>query len=514
MSTYVFIDVSKKQEYIFKNNKLRDNILNSVLIKAITERSKPDILGDIGVSLSGFLDEEKYGKYEFVYSGGGNSIIEFQDESKADDFIEGYSMEVLVEHPDMELYISKVSGNEAEKLSEKEILELLDEKANKAKDSRKSQFRRWSYGVEKIDKIGKPVKRIDFKREKSSKARNYLWNSINESLKGTIIKTTSEMKDYKCADAEWSYIGVISIDGNKMGDMVKKTNGFRERAQLSEKIEEIYFNAVVEQFKELDSDISAEQTDKNKLQPIYITPIVMAGDDICIVMKADHALKVAAGIIKNIHKISGVKKEESEVLLRCMEGAEYLTACAGVSIVKAGYPFFEVVKNAESMCHEAKISIHRIKGIESCASFIDWNITQGSNLGGDIKPGYVKHGGYEEIYHIKPLRIDQKEPVENGIYSFDMAIKMAHRIKKGLEEKREDSKDYISGSTLQGIKKSMYSGKENYNLFFEMKNTDDIDSIADIISDELGMVCRTGLIRDEHTYTYILNDIIDMVECI
>ena len=37
MTAYVFIDVSRKQEYIFRHNQLRLNLYHSAVIKLLTE---------------------------------------------------------------------------------------------------------------------------------------------------------------------------------------------------------------------------------------------------------------------------------------------------------------------------------------------------------------------------------------------------------------------------------------------------------------------------------------------
>ncbi|HBC96774.1 MAG TPA: hypothetical protein DC034_08285, partial [Clostridium sp.] len=85
------IDVSQKQEYIYKDSKIIDNLYNSFIIKAVTEelsdldnknnKDNKDEKDENIVCLSKYLKELNV-KYSFVYSGGGNSILRF--ESKED----------------------------------------------------------------------------------------------------------------------------------------------------------------------------------------------------------------------------------------------------------------------------------------------------------------------------------------------------------------------------------------------------------------------------------------------
>ncbi len=52
MSAYVYIDVSQKQEFIYKTSKLKQNLYNSFIIKAVTER-----LTEEGKSLDDEIEE-------------------------------------------------------------------------------------------------------------------------------------------------------------------------------------------------------------------------------------------------------------------------------------------------------------------------------------------------------------------------------------------------------------------------------------------------------------------------
>ncbi|WP_054950079.1 hypothetical protein [Numidum massiliense] len=141
MATYAFIDVSQKQEFIYKHNKLRDNLYNSFIIKCVTEElpEPPEKL----ISLSRHLTRHFSEQVEFVYSGGGNSIVRFATKEQAEHFVRTYSGRVLRDYPDLELYISLVDDDEDEVVSvcggidgikEKKIRELLHEKADKLKD--------------------------------------------------------------------------------------------------------------------------------------------------------------------------------------------------------------------------------------------------------------------------------------------------------------------------------------------------------------------------------------------
>ncbi|PAD08949.1 hypothetical protein CHH76_11875 [Shouchella clausii] len=157
MKAYVLIDVSQKQEYIFKNTKLKDNLYNSAIIKAVTEK-KPDQYSNekipIPITLSGQLKKMRVSNVP-IYSGGGNSIIEFDSVNTAEKFVRGYSLEVIKAYPDLELYISTVSEEGLNFENFQELRRELDKKLDEIKDKRNARFRRWTYGIEKINQVGK-----------------------------------------------------------------------------------------------------------------------------------------------------------------------------------------------------------------------------------------------------------------------------------------------------------------------------------------------------------------------
>ncbi len=78
-------------------------------------------------------------------------------------------------------------------------------------------------------------------------------------------------------------------------------------------------------------------------------PIVLGGDDITILVRADLAIPYARELLK------GIEEHTRNLPYRSNFGMpEYLTACAGIAIVKAGQPFLMAYALAESLCAFAK----------------------------------------------------------------------------------------------------------------------------------------------------------------
>ncbi|MBE1555404.1 Cas10/Cmr2 second palm domain-containing protein [Sporosarcina limicola] len=505
MGAYVFIDVSQKQEFIYKHNGLKDNLYNSSIIKAVTEEMK-DNKGPLTVTLSAHLKKRYSEKFEFVYSGGGNSILKFAHLNLASRFVKSYSLEILKAYPDMELYISMVDGTG---LTEKEIRGKLDDKADRLKDKRRARFKRWTYGIEKINAIGKAEtyekqlndeERNAKRKEEYTKynwGRNFLSNRLEEKVEGHSIKITNELQDYKKRMGGKSYIGVISIDGNKMGEMVKRISSFKELGVFSETIEEIYLDAVADALIAQAKDcVGIKNID------LLVTPVVLSGDDICLIVEAEHAISIAAQIVKNIQNISMEEDRRSEIQNE-LGNEPYLSACAGVAIVRVTYPFFDAVKEAEALCGQAKRFLY--KGSKSTdetttASFIDWSIVQGQVMREIQYEDNVKHNNYQETFHIKPLRIDQDVSVKEGVFSYDSFIELS----KDIQLK-------VSNSTLEQLKKVIYNGWTEYKLFFDMKQIDDVKCLACFVEKEYAQQCKVenGAVIIGENKIYVLNDVLE-----
>ncbi|QDR78903.1 Cas10/Cmr2 second palm domain-containing protein [Sporomusa termitida] len=502
MAVYAYIDVARKQEFIYKNNKLRDNLHNSFIIKAITEEldqpERPE-----GFCLSAYLEQAHPGQFTFVYSGGGNSIIRFASPDIAEVFVKNFSREVLCRHPDLELYISLVGDDEVPDRcpgNDKQLLEKLHRAADKQKNRRRSRFRRWTYGVEKIDETGQAVRREAKSSPETKAAREYLKEKFQALVSSQHFVVTTELKDYQKAEEGKSYIGVIALDGNKMGEMVAGAGCFAEIKELSTTIEAIYKEAVREAL------CTCAASFREQGRPICITPVLMAGDDICLIAEAEHAIAIAAAILQSIQTVSGRQKQNNALLGRVIAGG-YLTACAGVAIARYHYPFFELVQAAEGLCSRAKEGLYHVPA--GNGSFIDWEVLQGPVPVAQPYKQCRRPGPVKEIFHVKPLRVDRSEPAApvtvQGICHYDAFIDFLRNVRK-----------HVSTSLLAECRKHFYCGWEPYRLFFEShRDSGKLTELAErIFGSHAGVwehaVLTTAQEGVPFSRTYILPDILEI----
>ncbi|MFC4600949.1 Cas10/Cmr2 second palm domain-containing protein [Cohnella hongkongensis] len=514
MSAYVYIDVSRKQEYIYRQNKLRENLLNSCVIKAVTENLQGDAEQEetakqLPLSLNGFLDRRYKGRYVFEFSGGGNSIVRFDEgESLAAHFVRAYSTESLRHYPELELYMSivDIADTDRDVMTDMEVRKRLIQKADSLKDKRRAAFRRWTYGIEQLDETGKALRedlisQTDRMNHESIKlAKAMIAGKLNKKLDNEAVRYTDELQDYYKRENGKSYIGVIAIDGNRMGEMVNRLRSFEELRTFSAIIEQLYLEAV--------TDAIALFASMKEKDPFLYTPIVIAGDDVCIIVEGEYAIELAAQIVHNIEQLS--KSSEYREQLEELECTSGLSACAGVTIVKVAYPFYEAVKSAESLCHRAKEAMHSIvpsSEMNKSASFIDWMIVEGQVMADSNYDNNVQHLNTKERYHIKPLRIDQAFPYADGVISYWAFEKMVRQI-KALPHKN---------SFLEQIKKVQYGGWVLYKRLFEMNRMDVSKNIQQLVQSIFAeaaavQVENAALVENNGSYTYVLNDVLEAMD--
>lgn len=518
MTSYAYIDVSRKQEFIYRHNRLSDNLKNSNIIRTVTE--------EIGIaaappeSLSGFLEAYCKDKYEFIYSGGGNSIIKFkQGQPSAEQFAREYSTLILRLYPELEVYISTIDEGEVitkQENDEMQIRQELIKRSDRLKDKRRAAFRRWTYGIEKLDETGKPLAQSPARKNFShdmQAARDAVSNKLK--LTESYIIDTNELQNYKQENGK-SYIGIIAIDGNKMGEMVEKLKNFQQLRDFSNMIENIYIKAVRKAIQEIGEQKNKKtQANATNNSSLLYTPIVLAGDDICLITEGEYAIKMAVRIVENIRTISEsdeYKERWSDLQFEDVS----LSACAGVVITRATYPFFEAVTEAEAICEKAKETIHKVADKDtSAASFIDWHIVEGQVMAEDFYEDHVRHQRDNEYFHIKPLRIDQKQAWVDGVFGFPAFERLVARMKREENQK----------SFLEQVRKEMYSGWNSYKLLFESNKTKIAHKVADIVKEHLVDDCKNSTSEKNNevkhaaiiesnpagpcSYTYVLHDVLE-----
>ncbi len=147
------------------------------------------------------------------------------------------------------------------------------------------------------------------------------------------------------------WIAVIHADGNGLGQIVQKIGKNEEKfKEFSQLLDEATTLSAVKAYEAVKGDF-------NNSEIIPIRPIVLGGDDLTVVCRADLALKYTETFIKEFENQTKEKLEKIITENKVFEKGDIkdrLTACAGIAYVKSSYPFYYAYELAEALCTTAK----------------------------------------------------------------------------------------------------------------------------------------------------------------
>jgi hypothetical protein len=399
--TVTVLDTTGIQPYIFGSNRLRENIGASYLVAQVTDSWVRETLSTMGVIRPETPIESSGQDAELVYAGGGNTILLFKSPELAVEFTRKLSLKVLKEAPGINLVVAHREIEWDQDLLYKTVQEMMKHDLDIKKRSRNPSSPLLGLGVTQ-DCNSTRLVAVDMSKPHGSPADYPVSREIvakldavkpaNEHLKQTIFDLQKPNKwdiphdfdEFGRSRGENSYIAVVHIDGNSMGDRFKKYGkdksdrnyiiAMQELSKSVEKAGKIALKKITEELTE--SWITLKEKLDLKDWQLPFRPLVYGGDDVTFVCDGRLGLTLAARYLQVF--------EEQQVA----DGGR-LTACAGICIVKAHYPFARAYEMSEALCKSAK-QIAKFKRVTSdkrseseVISAIDWHIA-GSGLLGSI----------------------------------------------------------------------------------------------------------------------------------
>lgn len=404
MARYLMIlEVSQKQAYIFGSRKLRDNIARSEEIRYVTD--------------SAFFETVCPDCYRretnLVYSGGGHTILQFDQLETARQFARQVTECMLRDFPAMELFV-KIRAYEEDK-SPGENLTALSGDLEAKKAHRQASFRRKSFGVEHPEQPA-------FRRGDKYQI---------PSLEVRVPQGWSLTTDADRLASEDNFLAVVHLDGNAMGARVQRIyeqcrddwqDCVRRLQQFSEGIDRDFAAAYDAMTRDLVQAL--EKTgyqaalDEQGKQVLPVRKVVGAGDDVCFLCAGSLGLECAVSLLHHLADICG------------QEGG--YAACAGVVQVHKKYPFRQAYDLSEELCSNAKkFGVRLEKGGSVCA--LDWHIEFGqlkgslSQIRGDDQ---TEDGGRMEL---RPLVVLPGEAQE---YPLERTYDFFQGVSRHLEEEK------------------------------------------------------------------------------
>lgn len=378
----MILEVSRKQEYIFSSKRLRDNSARSNEIAYVTSSDFfQEVAGDI------YHEAEN-----FVYAGGGHTVLQFPDQKIAAAFARRVTKEAMLRYDGMEMFVKQRVYRQDQ--SPAENLNHLTEDLEAKKALRASSFRQLSFGVEALDPVHYQPCREDM---------------LNTSFRVEVVTPPDGIvfpSEFQELAGDENFIAVVHVDGNAMG---KRVQALYQHAgggdwsaccqslrRFSEGIQADFEDAFRKTVDILVDKLELPGGGATVLLPIR--PVILAGDDVCFVTRGSLGLECARIFIE---QLTNLYNQEDKLPY---------AACAGVSLVHLKYPFHLAYDLAEALCSSAKKFGAELDE-SGTVSAIDWHIEFGQLKGSlsDIREDYATEDGRR--MELRPVVVTAPEDV-------------------------------------------------------------------------------------------------------
>lgn len=161
----------------------------------------------------------------------------------------------------------------------------------------------------------------------------------------------------KSKGVSYSWLAVIHADGNNMGIALQKLgeNTLDKKGADFINIFRDFSKALDHSTKTAAKKAYLEVMKSNPIKsedPLPFRPIVIGGDDLTVICRADIALEFSKHFLIFFEVESKKNFEELPVKIDYLK--QGLTACVGIAFIKESYPFHYGYHLAETLCNEAK----------------------------------------------------------------------------------------------------------------------------------------------------------------
>lgn len=393
------------QGFIFQTNKLREIIGASELVE------------EICTSLFKEYHSEKPGT-ELIIGAAGNIKCIFEKKEDCENAVLNFPQKVLKTAPGITVSQAVVEFDEND--SFKDVVDELESRLRIQRNIPAAPTQYGALGINRSRQTGLPAVVADL--EEGGKSLHIDESTLNKLYRKDLSRnlwrkqTTKELSvkffndenilhreipyDIRTMTGQNDWVAIIHADGNGLGQVVQKVGKSKEYfREFSDKLNK----ATTEAAQKAVADVLKESVDYAKLP---MRPVVLGGDDLTIICKADLALDFTEKFLKYFEEKT--KEYLGEILKnhKVFPGEkDYLTACAGIAYIKSSYPFYYGYDLAEGLCSESKKAAKKEHGegglAPSCLMFHK------------VQDSFVKN--YNDISD-RELSINEKESWKFGPY--------------------------------------------------------------------------------------------------
>ncbi len=370
MNVLTGIDLLGIQKYVFTSNRLRDVISASWLVQWATSRD-------------GALQNWRN---QVLQAGGGSAVLEFDSIEDAKSFTGPYTRKILENAPGLELVIAHypIQNGLAESLRNLQVV-----LARKKLERRPNADALGLAATAACGVTGLPATAIDrldatlvskqvemWRRDDTRKEAKERWEKDLDITSGWQFPV--EIDELGRSRGDTSLFAVIHVDANDVGEKIRSwlsrcvdkrlddatvRDQYREWSRWIDEEFRRVWRCLVERVLAAIHDRCLQGSIPRlnfELRPgkLPLAPVLLGGDDLTFLCDGRIALDLAATALR---KIAG----------RDCPHLGKMSACAGVAMVRAHYPFSRAYELAEKLCANAKL-VRRQQRDAGC--WLDWHI--------------------------------------------------------------------------------------------------------------------------------------------
>lgn len=341
------------QSFIFKTNKLREIAGASQIVDALFEEEFDTFQRGINLTIS---------EDDIIMRAAGSIKLRL-DEDNAKKIFKYFPKFVASKYPGLELSQAIVVFEDEDLTND-----TLDELESKLRIKRNMPEMPVESGFMAL-KRDRRTGGVAYPHNKGSNEQKYIdkasWEK-EDAIENKSDKLTEKFsqnniarfpKDFSdlTAGKESGWMAVVHADGNSLGNkmqnLFKKNTGdaSEQLKEFSKKLNKATETAANNAFDEVVLNAyMAEKKNNTKIEHYPFRPIILGGDDLTVVIRADLAWEFTRIFLEQF-------EDETEKTFGNFNGINSkLTACAGIAYIKEKYPFHYGVNLAEELAKRAK----------------------------------------------------------------------------------------------------------------------------------------------------------------
>jgi len=350
------------QSYIFQTNKLKEIAGASELVEQVCTEKFEGIIKGSTLKKEGYkLETDKYA----IRFAAGNIRYLFQSEENCKEVVLKFPKLVLETAPGISISQAVV---ECESEPSFEDFEELEKRLSYQRNNPIRPMDLGYIAVNRSRRTGLPT----VEKKKSSGETEFLDNAtkhkqnvidkkssnrVNQAFFGNEVEDKNVPIDIEkivsSKSPDYSWLAVIHADGNNMGMALQNLKNEITKDESYSTVSR-KFSGIIDKSTKAAAQKAFEDTMKDE-EPgdsdiVPFRPIIVGGDDLTIICRADLALKFTQVYLEEFEKQT-IKNFKDAKLTTLSAG---LSACAGIAFVKMNYPFHYAINLAETLCAHAK----------------------------------------------------------------------------------------------------------------------------------------------------------------